>query len=113
MPQDSLSLALAGSASLRRSARDRWRLAAALGAILFVAWTQVFLGIHELSHLGQTDASTCRFAQVVSTCSGGTAAAGLVLPAPLAPSPATLVVPARPSSAIRIPQQARAPPALV
>ena len=94
------------------AACPRWRLAVALGVILFVAWTQVFLGIHELSHLGQADTSGCRFAQVASTCGGGTTAAAVVFQAPPVHAPAYLYVPTPPSSSVSIPQQARAPPAL-
>jgi hypothetical protein len=91
---------------------SRWRLAAALAVILLVAWTQLFLGVHELSHLGQRDASACRFALVATTCGGGTATALFVLFAPLSPAAAYLVVPGHFLPGVRITQQARAPPAL-
>lgn len=86
---------------------------ALLGFVLLVAWTYAFLGVHELKHIGQADASACKFALIACTVGGsGTHAA----PSLLAPSDlgtlAPLVVPARGHPGEISTQQARAPPVL-
>lgn len=91
---------------------DRRRFAAVLAVISLLAWTQLFLGVHELSHLGQRDASACRFALVVSTVGGGDAPVAVAYFSPPAPAPEYLPVLARPQSGVVLTQHARAPPAL-
>jgi hypothetical protein len=91
---------------------DRHRFAAALAVIVLVAWTQLFLGVHELSHLGQRDASACRFALVASTVGGGEAPAALVFFAPADSAPEHAPLLTRPHSGRVVTRHARAPPAL-
>ncbi len=91
---------------------DRRRFAAVLAVISLVTWTQLFLGVHELSHIGQRDASACRFALVASTVGGGDAPVAVTFFSPPAPAPEYLPVLARPQSGIVLTQHARAPPAL-
>jgi hypothetical protein len=87
--------------------------AAAVGLILLVGWLQWFVGVHELRHLGQVDASACQFALVASTVgNAGTQA----VPELLCPSElrilAPLAVPVSELLAETSTLQARAPPAL-
>lgn len=89
------------------------RAAAAVGVILLVAWLQLFVGVHELRHIGQADASSCKFALIASTVGGtGTASApGLVAPSSLGIL-TPLVAPSREQHGEVSTQQARAPPVL-
>ena len=89
------------------------RQVAVLAVAALIAWTQLFLGVHELSHLGQRDASACRFALVVSTVGGGDMPAQLVLAIPVASHtllPLPILVRELPGEVST--QQARAPPPL-
>jgi len=87
------------------------RASGLLGVILLVAWTQLFLGVHELKHIGQSDSSACKLALVTSTVGGGSTQS---TPSVLVPSVlgtlAVLPVLSRVLSADVVPHQARAPP---
>ncbi len=91
-------------------ARDTRRLVIALAAVLAVLFTQGFLSVHELQHIGETDASHCPYAPLASVAGGAVLAAS---PA-LTPPPAVAIAhPALRSSGAwvaSVPQQARAPP---
>jgi hypothetical protein len=85
--------------------------AALLGVVLLLAWTHVFLGIHELKHIGKADASACTFAPIASTLGGCGTVTAPGLPAP--PDLGLLALPAAPASELlgeASTQQARAPP---
>ncbi len=92
-----------------RAGTARW---AAVGLGLLLLWTQVFIGVHELSHLGQIDSSACKFASIASTIgAGGTPAApALLCTVPAAPDRGA--APERKLPGVRSHHQARAPPAV-
>jgi len=50
--------------------------------VLFVAWTRLYLGVHELKHIGQTDSYSCKIALVTSTVGGGCTQSAPLLIAP-------------------------------
>jgi hypothetical protein len=86
---------------------------ALLGFVLLIAWTYAFLGVHELKHIGQADASACKFTLIASTLGGSESPTIPPLPVP----PALEVHASHPAPAGELPgeaspQQARAPPAL-
>ncbi len=90
--------------------RHPCHLAIAVAAALAVLFTQQFLSVHELQHIGETDSSHCPYAPLTA------AAGGAVLQAPptLTPPPVAAVsypIPlTRGSWVAVVPQQARAPP---
>jgi hypothetical protein len=91
--------------------QERRRLAAALAVALLVIWTQLFIGIHELGHIGQRDATACAFAPLVSTAGGAVLPAALAWLVLQAPAPAPAWIPERSVPTARIAGHARAPPA--
>ncbi len=104
-------LSLQRRAGLRGASSPKLKLGAALAVIGLVAWTQLFLGVHELSHLGQRDASACRFALVASTAGSGDTPAVIALVLPSVVATEFLPAAERPQAGISLTQQARAPPA--
>jgi len=60
----------------------RIRPIAILLLTLLVAWTYLFLSVHELSHISEADSSGCKFALLASTVGGSSTAPALSLPAP-------------------------------
>ena len=89
----------------------RRRMAAAWTVVLLLAWTQLFLGVHELRHVGQPDASACKLALVASTLAGGAAAASFALAAPALHTPVHVSATPYPRLGVVVLHNARAPPA--
>ena len=88
------------------------RVSAALGVIALLTWAQIFLGSHELSHLGQWDASGCKLSVVASTLGAGTPSTPYLLLPPLPSVPVHRSEPACSLPGTVLPQLARAPPAV-
>jgi len=97
----------------RRVARPLGSVAP-LALALLVVWTYLFLGVHELQHVGQADESHCPLAPLAATlCGGGAPPAPLALVPPAVPVQIDLpAIAVRPSVAVRFAPNARAPPLL-
>jgi hypothetical protein len=64
-------------------APERVQLAAAFATVLAVLFTQQFLSIHELQHIGETDSSHCIYAPLAAAAGGAVLVAVPALPTPL------------------------------
>lgn len=89
-----------------------YRQLTAVTVLVLVAWTQLFLGVHELSHLGQRDASACRFTLVASTVGGADVPVQAVLVVPSVPAADFAPPLTKPVPGVLSVQRARAPPVL-
>jgi hypothetical protein len=92
--------------------RSLARRSAVAAVALLIAWSGLFLFVHEVGHLGQSDTSSCRFSLALATFSAGAPAAVVEWQAPLPQRLVFVPVVVRGFRGTSVLQQARSPPAL-
>ena len=92
--------------------RQTGRLMVAVATVVAVLFTQQFLTVHELQHIGETDSSHCQYAPLASAAGGGVLSVVPALTPPAATVAAHLAPLVRGAEAPAPPQQARSPPRL-